>query len=151
LRWQTIALFTSVLLIVSPALAATSEIRLENGNNSEATLRFSCEEEGHRISVDLENPPPAFVEEEDVIGIFDGGTSNAFSLHGFTVSMDKTHTRLMLDPDYRGAADDALGVLQGPREHSLTIIAPKSSLQIRWPLTAETVAAIAKNYKDACR
>ncbi len=151
MRSKLIMLLVLMQLACGPASAQTSEVRLSSDNVSDATLRFSCELQDYGISVDLDNPPAEFIDQEEVIGVFDDGTPNAFSLHGFSISTDERHARLMLDPSYRTAVTDALeGLEQASSDHNLTVIAPKSSFKIRWPLTSDLIARLADNYRRFC-
>jgi hypothetical protein len=144
-------LLISMSLAFAPALARASEARLPNEGAVEATLRFSCEKQDPGISIDLDSPPAEFIEQEEMLGVFDAGTPNAFSLHGFTVSTGEKSVRLILDPSYRRAVTDALAALeQTSGDHNLTIIAPKASLQIRWPLASDLIAGLADSYRKSC-
>lgn len=148
---RMLTLLFSISMACLPTLAGASEARLPNEGAVEATLRFSCEKQDSGISVDLSSPPSEFIEQEEMLGVFDAGTPNAFSLHGFTVTTGEQTVRLMLDPSYRTAVVDALDVLQQtPGDHNLTVIAPKASLQIRWPLASDLIAGLAENYRKSC-
>lgn len=152
MRPRMFMLLVSVSVACMPALSRASEARLPNQGAIEATLRFSCEKTDAGISIDLGSPPVEFVEQEEMLGVFDAGTPNAFSLHGFTVTTGDKMIRLVLDPTYRTAVADALDVLrQTWGEHNLTVIAPKASLQIRWPLSPDLIAGLAENYSKSCQ
>lgn len=129
----------------------TIEVPLPPTSAVGLTLQFSCGEPNPGISIDLDRPPVEFRNSEEVVAIFDQGTANPFSVHGFTVPIEQERERLVLDPSYKSVISDLFDTWsQNGSSHDLTILVPKYSLTVNATIGQEIVSRIESEYRQAC-